>query len=321
MFKDDYNEPTQYRVPPAIPAWHNSFEHLKPEDMNFMQSSTWKADRRFVAPKPQIFYNVDLEKLFRMLRVWKAIADPWLDTTANGYDAGRMLDSHEWRVLLNHNKNGYLQHPVSTKTEDVSASVLRELDIRLRIMRQPEPDFEAIYRTTSSDARHDRLDEQSVRYILWKLCELNFKFELLSLDRRICKPGVRHRSMSNEEWMITRESKVLRCFYGRSLGRTHIFNAHPEFARKGLANPEWKERLPFVRALWDLIMDWDIEIPRALQIELEEWVSMNEKGFLLKERAIVVCYCKSFYDSFCRLPTVPRTLSPEDIQVALKAAK
>lgn len=66
-------------------------------------------------------------------------------------------------------------------------------------------------------------------------------------------------------------------------------------------------------------MDWDVRKPKVLEMEVNNWLGMDERVFLTKERAIVLCYCKSFYNSFCRLPTVPYTLSPEDIQVASKA--
>lgn len=58
--------------------------------------------------------------------------------------------------------------------------------------------------------------------------------------------------------------------------------------------------------------DWDIEKPPALDISLEDWLKLKEEDFMATERSIVVFYCKTFYDSFCRLPTVPRTLLESD---------
>lgn len=231
---------------------------------------------------------------------------------ANGLHDGRMLSSQEWRDLLSYTgrtTNDFVQ----TRTEDSVQAVLHELNIRLRLTRRPPPDWKGITMAVRTEESRGKLMPEKVRWILWKLCEINFKYELLSIDRRLCQPSLRPREMTTEEWMASRESKVLRCFYGSNIGRAHIFTADPLLARKGLANPEWKERRSFVRALWNLIKEWDIRKPAELDITLEAWLKLKEDDFLTIERRLVLFYCSTFYDSFCRLPTLPRMLSEGDM--------
>ena len=127
--------------------------------------------------------------------------------------------------------------------------------------------------------------------VLWELWELNFCFELLALDSRVCTHNSHH------------ESLISACF--ASCSAASISVADLGTANHRLADEDWEERSPYIQALRLLMASW-IETPDMLR--KEKWSCMRMKIEDL-ETGMTTFYVKTFYEHFCRAPILPHGLS------------
>jgi hypothetical protein len=81
--------------------------------------------------------------------------------------------------------------------------------------------------------------------ILWELYELNFRFELLALDRRASGTA------ENDD---VRQDDILACI--STPGCSSLLVADVKYANQGLAAESWVERLPYLLALQKLMRTW-----------------------------------------------------------------
>jgi hypothetical protein len=93
------------------------------------------------------------------------------------------------------------------------------------------------------------------RALIWQLCELNFRWEIMSLDTELSlydpnkqSEQVHGKQYAYSAWQLSRQAMLMRCFVSSSL-----FSVHKDDARSGLAAPEWKNRLQFLKHLWQLM--------------------------------------------------------------------
>jgi hypothetical protein len=137
-------------------------------------------------------------------------------------------------------------------------------------------------------------DIRVVKQIIWEVAEVNFRFELLSLDRRASRKR--------------RDGLVLMCVAGGQ-----VFNVPLLMAKRGLAAPEVAERHRYHLRLARLMMDWRVASARPLAIEVAlvrdraNWVwtedQMHELG-----TAVASYYTQSFFELFGRAAVLPMTL-------------
>jgi len=126
--------------------------------------------------------------------------------------------------------------------------------------------------------------------IVWELCELNFRFELLALDSR-----------ATTTLESNRQTLVSECFPGTSLLIADLGSAN-----HGLASHSWEERALYLHALKRLMMTWRGKVPPIIMAEKVRW-TMDDIEDL--EREVTKFYVVSFYNHFRRAPVVPRGLS------------
>lgn len=180
------------------------------------------------------------------------------------------------------------------------------------------PSFDGIAVSVHRGLQDGTLNRNQTQPDLWELNELLFRYELLAMDRRLTKVEVGQTPY--HEVRRRREHLVVQCFYGGKTGKTGILFVNPAYARVGLADPFWAARRSYTKALWTVIRDWNVKLPFAITLANVDWEKLNEGQFTDLEMTLWEFYIQTFYDSFSRPPTVPRTL-PEDVVKAIDAAQ
>ena len=136
------------------------------------------------------------------------------------------------------------------------------------------------------------LDTTDVHAILWKLYELNFRFELLALDARLT-----HASDKSPE---ARQRVIKPCFEGASLLVPEV-----QHAAWGLAAPRWNHRIPYLLALWKVMKTW-ASCPEGLTGTVQQSeLDYTEKEILDLEHQLATFYTQSFFNVFGRAAIVP----------------
>jgi hypothetical protein len=141
-----------------------------------------------------------------------------------------------------------------------------------------------------------RVDPRRGQVLIWELCELNFRWELQALDRRLVKID------GNER--LRRQHMLLRCF---SIDYDCITSVNESLAQTGLAAPTFTKRFPYIQALSALMHDWPLPKPSSWSSCPNPVVSpIGDKW----EKDVVRFYAQTFYDYFGRPAVLPRTLQP-----------
>ena len=198
----------------------------------------------------------------------------------------KALSGQQWRDFL---LDGLLAHSREPKLvrqrEEVKAIFADALD-ELQIDLFPPP---------SNHCPTVPVDE--AQKILWELTELNFRIELLALDKR-ASGSSSHRDEHE------RQAMVRKCFDVPSL-----IVADVQRVNYDLQAHDWQERLPFLLALRALMRDWDGLKPTPLLLpDLASHNMYTEVDVQQLEDHIACFYTQTFYSLFGRAAVIPMRL-------------
>jgi hypothetical protein len=126
------------------------------------------------------------------------------------------------------------------------------------------------------------------------LTELNFRFELLALDKRASTCD-----HDEDQW----QAMVLKCFPDNDL-----LLANPRLVNDGLQSLDFQVWLPYLLALKALLWDWDGLKPTPLLLLDLPFHDYTELGIWQLEDSISWFYTQSFYHFFGHAATVPTRL-------------
>ena len=148
-----------------------------------------------------------------------------------------------------------------------------------------------------------------VREILWELYELNFYFELHSLDRRACTNFITSDNLDSE--LIHRQALISECFPVDPFKSTSLPTRNC-----GLAGHNAEERLPFVQALVRVMQSWKGDKPPVFQLAAQPSLEISASHATELEEEATKYYCQQFYNCFGRAALVPHRLFPTDINLS-----
>ena len=142
-----------------------------------------------------------------------------------------------------------------------------------------------------------------VRGILWELYNLNFAYELLSLDRCACSESNLVRL--NDLQLVQRQSMISKCFpvdpfFSRSLPERNC----------GLAAHDIEEHLPFILRLVCVMQSWKGDKPPIFNLAAWSYHEIPGNQALMLEDAATKYYCQPFFffDYFGCAALVPHCL-------------
>jgi hypothetical protein len=286
-------------VPPQIPNWSDAIQTISSGSRRLRELRKGVRDAGYFFPDPGLFLGVSQEwKAADWLSQWVHVKNVWLLRTYS--PTASPLSPQEWRDILS---LGFLkeqsgQDKVSVtgnaveKVRGLIGDCLKAAGVVERSLTRPRP---------QCAIGEQVVDLQRARVILWELCELNFRWELRALDRRL------YNKPSNNP--LNRHHMLMECF---AYDLYSIASVRPSKARSGLASPSFADRLPYLQALWRLMSDWPGDKP-------SNWFSVpcvptvtpeNERW----ERVVAQFYAQTFFDHFHRPPILPHTLGTNNIQ-------
>ena len=195
------------------------------------------------------------------------------------------LSNQEWRDVL--------IGDISSKSSTSKAAVAREHAYRL--LGPAVNGLDIKVNETLSTVAANPLGDSEARWILWRLTELNFRFELLSLDKRV-GPS------SRDE--VECQNSICECL---QIGT--LFAVDAQEAGAGLGSDDWRMRLPCLLKLRDLMKAWEVlRMPALLKYDSTSDQEFLEPDVLILEDAIAHFYTDTFFHFFGHAAIIPSHL-------------
>lgn len=282
-------------MPLSIPSWQNALKAVN-TDPSLLDSSNRKNphDGKYIFPEPGIFAGVTNEvRRARYFATWEHAREICLFRAFGASSMAIPLSSQEWRDLLIGNLhatlNGEKNQVAQRKIQDVFANCLAELSI----------DFDTF---APIDVVPPPVIEAQARKVLWELSELNFRLELLALDKQASR-------IANDDEAQDHQDMIRQCF------PSDMFIPELHHATDGLAAWDWKERLPTLLRLRALMRDWrgNKHTPLLLP-DLEALSLYKEQDVNILEEAVAHFYTQSFFNYFGRAAVIPTRLSTQIVE-------
>ncbi|KAJ3765609.1 hypothetical protein FB446DRAFT_654984 [Lentinula raphanica] len=257
-------------------------------------------------PLPDVFFTPSNDLKVSLLLMWLRLRPllQWklsLPTRMKGYK------NTEWRALF--------EAIDGKKVESMKArgNMLKELEelcrqsglvFQLNDLPLPKWSGEVVH----ADA-NGQLDQRLVKEIFWELLEVNFRTELITLDRAVVPEPQGDSDASivmRDQWM-DREQLINSCWIG---------HAHrPLVTSPGLSSDHPHEyRLRFLKALATVLQSWPGMKPPELEKPFPDMRSIVFEIEVRKlEEAMAYYYTRKFLLTFHRPATIPHVSPYESI--------
>jgi hypothetical protein len=267
-------------MPLPIPVWRDALKAVERDEAPASYQT------RYLFPKAAIFASTNKARHAKFFATWSVFQPACIFRVFSADSVAAPLAGQQWRdFLLDGLMSLSCESNLVRRHEEVKAifaGTLDELQIDLHV-----PPFSHFPTVPVDEAQR----------ILWELTELNFRFELLALDKRAS-------SLSSHRDDDERQAMVLKCFDMPSLVVADV-----QRANFGLQAHDWRERLPFLLALRALMRDWDGLKPTPILLpDLASHDTYTELDVHQLEDGIARFYTQSFYRLFGRATVVPARL-------------
>jgi hypothetical protein len=283
--RNKYAELTGDYAPPSIPAFANINEGVNLTTSLSSCSPHGEQDSHYFFPDPGLFFGTSEKRTPVYFAQWQYLQSAFI--LRYRFGNAKPLHPKDWRQILS--------LPLAPKVPNNPHSTSSQITANVRQFLQSclsEFDVEAGEECVPEDVIKLDTSTQKRREIVWELCERNWRYELLMLDRRVTGNWA---VASYEDVNDPRLGLVLDCFAGQSLSAVSS-----DLADEGLASRSWLKRRPYWIALQKLMRGWAIPKPPALSFSVDQW----EEGHAqidAWEREIAMYYAQTFHD-ICILP-------------------
>ncbi|KAJ7743478.1 hypothetical protein DFH07DRAFT_777394 [Mycena maculata] len=266
-------------MPSVIQTWAVALSQV---NTNIPSLSLRAADREYILPEPALLITPTLQaRRYQFIHHWRLLRDAFLFCLGNS-DRPVTLSSQEWRDVLegrvqNRRRNARTKN--SRPLEEVIAPVLHAC--KMDALEGYPPSQESVPAYSTDQAKQ----------VVWELAEMNFRFELLSLDKRA----------SGRD----RRESVKMCFAGGMLVEIPM-----EHSQLGLASPALVDRHRYHLRLATLMLDWRTQCRRPAFIVADiknkrGWSQGEMEGL---EKAVANYYTDTFFELFGRAAVIPMRL-------------
>jgi hypothetical protein len=259
-------------MPESIVTWRDALSNV---NFECLSPNPRARDAAYFFPSPTFFLS---GRAHKYISSWIAIREAWIFRAFCGEAASALL-SQEWRELL----FGTVSQQSTGKFQQQAYALLG-------------PNFTAVVQEAiNSQPQSISLTEDDHRTILWELAELNFRFELLSLDRR-----------ASGSSSPDRQSLVQQCFPGGVHGVASLLAVSAEEGMSGWAALDIRSRKPYIMALERLIRGWrSSPLSSMANSQTREH---TDTYFAELESLLINTYVHQFYSFFGRAPVLPMRL-------------
>ena len=237
-------------------------------------------DRKYVFPEPGIFLGANSVRQAKYLSTWQAIESVCIHRMLSS--TAPPLSSQEWRDILIGNLEFTSSDSACARAQEharhLLGSSMDDLSLNITDPATPPP---------------PPVTDHEAQAILWRLSELNFRFELFALNRRArpadCDELVRDQAVRS------------------ALNVTSLQAIDMDVSRQGFRCSHWQTRLPSLRRLASLMRDWSGDKPLPIMQE-KPFGEYDERETRVLEDAVARFYTDSFFIFFGRAAVIPTRL-------------
>lgn len=186
-------------------------------------------DGYYLFPEPALFTLTNKGRRAKYFASWEILHDACIYRVYSSCSTAIPLSNQQWHDLLGAlslGDNTVLSRTLEQVTS-IFANTLENLSIDLSSF------------STNTTNHFPTVSVLEMQIIVWELAELNFRFELLALDKRAS-------SHSRDE--DTRQGLILQC-----LSMHDLLVTDTQQGNVGLASVEWQKRLPCLLSLRTLM--------------------------------------------------------------------
>jgi hypothetical protein len=237
-------------------------------------------DRKYVFPEPGIFLGANPVRRAKYFLTWQAIEAACIHRLLSS--TAPPLSNQEWRDIL----VGSLEF----KSSDSACAKAQEHARRLLGSAIDDLHFNVVDPATPPPPP---IGDPEAQAILWRLSELNFRFELLALHKRAGPV----------------DSDTVKCDEAvrDALQLTSLQAVDADTSVEGFRSRDWRSRLPSLLRITTLMRVWsgDKPLPLLQDKPLHEYTE-RDTGVL--EDAVARFYTDTFFIFFGRAAVIPTRL-------------
>ncbi|KAJ7576192.1 hypothetical protein C8J56DRAFT_401060 [Mycena floridula] len=277
--RNKFEEPTSRFTPPTSSVWSDALR-----DVDQSLHNPTNARFGYLYPDPGMFLGTETgHKMFTMVESWLRYRAAFMLRASRGAEP---IATKQWRTLLNLNNIRAAPGTPNGQLHELAVSMLNTVldDLEFNLGSSNG----RLEWSGSEIVDSSNLSTKIVQEVLWELAELNFCFELSSLDLA--------------QTTVDRIADIVLCF---PTGHLSLLVADISAAKQGLAAESIREQAPFIRALCCLMSAWKGGEHLKGNHDISK-TSDNE--LVIIEKAATAFYTQSFYDIFARACVIPRRL-------------
>lgn len=269
----------------SIPAWSNALAAVNDDASRVDERYRSPDDRKYVFPEPGIFLGANAVRRAKYLLTWKAIEPVCIHRLLSS--TAPPLSNQEWRDIL----IGSLEF----KSSESACAKARQHACRLLGSA-----FDDLCLNTTDPATPlpPPVTDLEAQQILWRLSELNFRFELLALNKRAGPAAAE----GNELREFERDQAVRNALLVTSLQAVDM-----DTSKQGIRSGHWRSRLPSLIRLATLMKTWSGDKPLPLLQDIP-FGDYNELNTGVLEDAVARFYTDTFFVFFGRAAVIPTCL-------------
>jgi hypothetical protein len=303
--------------PSPIGAWEQGLRNVsRDHSVSSKDSQHHKTFDMYTFPDPAIFLHANPDRRFIYLKHWLLSRPLWLWRASNADNSQVPLSPQLWRDILYTGVGTGLPVRNSPSLEKVKQRVASfgcafDDDGSLRVCNYSQPEFNTPpslpgkleWRGKEIVLENDGSFSQDVtREILWELYELNFRSDLIGLDRKMVMNTI------DADQLLHRQSLMRECFPEGSGMDFHLFSITFPGENDGFAGDDINLRKKSILTLAHLMKTWLVDNLPPTITTLLAVADLNADQACQLETAVAAYYCQTFYNVRRRAPITPHRL-------------
>lgn len=237
-------------------------------------------DRKYIFPEPGIFIGANLVRRAKYFLTWQALEPACIHRLLSS--TAPPLSNQEWRDIL----IGSLEF----KSSDSACAKAQEKACRLLGSAMDDLHLNV---TDPATPPPPPISDHEAQVTLWRLSELNFRFELLALHKRAGPAG----------------GDAVKCDQAvrDALQVTSLQGVDISMSTEGFRSQDWRSRLPSLLRLATLMRSWSGDRPLPIMQD-KPLAEYSERDTVVLEDAVARFYTDTFFIFFGRAAVIPTRL-------------
>jgi hypothetical protein len=307
--RNKYLPLSSHLSPFSISAWSTGLQAVNQSPSLLVEASkSFNHFGHYAFPEPGLFVTpASDDKKAKFIESWLRIREAWLMRVAN--ETSLAMSGQNWRDLL------ATDFSAIQEKKDTKAAKRRQ---QILVMLTPKYEHFPDVKTRSTVGEPVTWQGKNyppgilpadhvVRGILWELFQLNFAYELLSLDRRACS----NLDTTSDLQLMKRQALVSECFSVDPF----LSGLLPD-RNCGLAAEDIGERIPYIFSFVRVMQSWKGNKPPIFDLAAQSYQGISQSQASGLEEAATKYYCQQFFNHFGRAALLPHCLFMPVISLA-----